>query len=327
MLKEPILYIVIPCYNEKEVLVETTKRLNLKLKNLINKNIISKLSKVMYVNDGSTDNTWDLIVSISSENDLFTGISLTRNVGHQNALLAGLMAAKEKADFVISMDADLQDDINAIDEMITKYLDGNEIVYGVRNSRKKDSLFKKTSALCFYRVMKLLGVDIVYNHADYRLTSRRVLENLASYHEVNLFLRGIFPLIGYKSAIVYYNRGERFAGKSKYPLRKMLNFAWEGITSFSIKPLRLICISGFIILIVSILIMLYSLIRKMGGNTVDGWTFLSISIWFIGGLQMISIGIIGEYIGKMYYETKKRPRYIIQDNLEEQETNHKLTTK
>lgn len=327
MLKEPILYIVIPCYNEKEVLVETTKRLNLKLKNLINKNIISKLSKVMYVNDGSTDNTWDLIASISSENDLFTGISLTRNVGHQNALLAGLMAAKEKADFVISMDADLQDDINAIDEMITKYLDGNEIVYGVRNSRKKDSLFKKTSALCFYRVMKLLGVDIVYNHADYRLTSRRVLENLASYHEVNLFLRGIFPLIGYKSAIVYYNRGERFAGKSKYPLRKMLNFAWEGITSFSIKPLRLICISGFIILIVSILIMLYSLIRKMGGNTVDGWTFLSISIWFIGGLQMISIGIIGEYIGKMYYETKKRPRYIIQDNLEEQETNHKLTTK
>lgn len=327
MLKEPILYIVIPCYNEKEVLVETTKRLNLKLKNLINKNIISKLSKVMYVNDGSTDNTWDLIASISSENDLFTGISLTRNVGHQNALLAGLMAAKEKADFVISMDADLQDDINAIDEMITKYLDGNEIVYGVRNSRKKDSLFKKTSALCFYRVMKLLGVDIVYNHADYRLTSRRVLENLASYHEVNLFLRGIFPLIGYKSAIVYYNRGERFAGKSKYPLRKMLNFAWEGITSFSIKPLRLICISGFIILIVSILIMLYSLIRKMGGNTVDGWTFLSISIWFIGGLQMISIGIIGEYIGKMYYETKKRPRYIIQDNLEEQKTNHKLTTK
>lgn len=327
MLKEPILYIVIPCYNEKEVLVETTKRLNLKLKNLINKNIISKLSKVMYVNDGSTDNTWDLIASISSENDLFTGISLTRNVGHQNALLAGLMAAKEKADFVISMDADLQDDINAIDEMITKYLDGNEIVYGVRNSRKKDSLFKKTSALCFYRVMKLLGVDIVYNHADYRLTSRRVLENLASYHEVNLFLRGIFPLIGYKSAIVYYNRGERFAGKSKYPLRKMLNFAWEGITSFSIKPLRLICISGFIILIVSILIMLYSLIRKMGGNTVDGWTFLSISIWFIGGLQMISIGIIGEYIGKMYYETKQRPRYIIQDNLEEQKTNHKLTTK
>lgn len=327
MLKEPILYIVIPCYNEKEVLVETTKRLNLKLKNLINKNIISKLSKVMYVNDGSTDNTWDLIASISSENDLFTGISLTRNVGHQNALFAGLMAAKEKADFVISMDADLQDDINAIDEMITKYLDGNEIVYGVRNSRKKDSLFKKTSALCFYRVMKLLGVDIVYNHADYRLTSRRVLENLASYHEVNLFLRGIFPLIGYKSAIVYYNRGERFAGKSKYPLRKMLNFAWEGITSFSIKPLRLICISGFIILIVSILIMLYSLIRKMGGNTVDGWTFLSISIWFIGGLQMISIGIIGEYIGKMYYETKKRPRYIIQDNLEEQKTNHKLTTK
>ncbi len=327
MLKEPILYIVIPCYNEKEVLVETTKRLNLKLKNLINKNIISKLSKVMYVNDGSTDNTWDLIASISSENDLFTGLSLTRNVGHQNALLAGLMTAKEKADFVISMDADLQDDINAIDEMITKYLDGNEIVYGVRNSRKKDSLFKKTSALCFYRVMKLLGVDIVYNHADYRLTSRRVLENLASYHEVNLFLRGIFPLIGYKSAIVYYNRGERFAGKSKYPLRKMLNFAWEGITSFSIKPLRLICISGFIILIVSILIMLYSLIRKMGGNTVDGWTFLSISIWFIGGLQMISIGIIGEYIGKMYYETKKRPRYIIQDNLEEQKTNHKLTTK
>ena len=317
MKKESILYIVVPCYNEEEVLEETTRRLDKKLTTLIKSKKISHKSKVMYVNDGSKDNTWNLIKKIHDENKLFTGITLSRNRGHQNALLGGLMTAKKYADVVISMDADLQDDINAIDEMLDKYYDGNDIVYGVRSSRKKDSFFKKATAEGFYKFMKFLGVDCVYNHADYRLTSKRVLDEFENYKEVNLFLRGMFPLVGFKSDIVYYERGERFAGESKYPLKKMLNFAWDGITSFSVKPLRLICNIGFIILFVSIVIMIYSLVRKLTGNTIAGWTFLSISIWFIGGLQMISIGIIGEYIGKMYNETKQRPRFIISENLEE----------
>lgn len=315
MEKLPILYIVIPCYNEEEVLKETTKRLKLKLKKLLKTKVISTKSRVMYVNDGSKDKTWAIIKEINSKEKLFTGISLSRNRGHQNALLAGLLTAKDHADIVISMDSDLQDDIDAIDEMIRKYNEGNDIVYGVRSKRKKDSIFKKKTAEGFYKIMNLLGVECVYNHADYRLTSKRVLEEVSNYKEVNLFLRGIFPLVGFKSDIVYYERNERFAGKSKYPLNKMLNFAWDGITSFSIKPLRMICILGFIILFISILIMIYSVIRKLTGNTVPGWTFLSISIWFIGGIQMISIGIIGEYIGKMYQETKQRPRYIIEEKL------------
>ena len=318
MKKNSILYIVVPCYNEEAVLYETTKRLKIKLEDLIDKDIISKKSKVMYVNDGSKDNTWNMIKEIESKEKLFTGISLSRNKGHQNALVAGLLTAKEYADVVISMDADLQDDIDAIDEMIRKYYNGCEIVYGVRSSRKKDSFFKKTTAEGFYKFMKLMGVDVVYNHADYRLTSKKVLDNFKNFNEVNLFLRGIFPLIGYKSDIVYYERSERFAGESKYPLKKMLNFAWDGITSFSVKPLRMICSIGFIILFISIAIMIYSLVRKLTGNTVDGWTFLSISIWFIGGIQMISLGIIGEYIGKVYTEVKARPRYIIEENLLEQ---------
>ena len=315
MKKNSILYIVVPCYNEEAVLYETTKRLKIKLEDLIDKDIISKKSKVMYVNDGSKDNTWNMIKEIESKEKLFTGISLSRNKGHQNALVAGLLTAKEYADVVISMDADLQDDINAVDEMLEKYYDGCEIVYGVRSSRKKDSFFKKTTAEGFYKFMKVMGVDVVYNHADYRLTSKKVLDNFKDYKEVNLFLRGIFPLIGYKNDVVYYERNERFAGESKYPLKKMLNFAWDGITSFSVKPLRMICTIGFIILFVSIVIMIYSLVRKLTGNTVDGWTFLSISIWFIGGIQMICLGIIGEYIGKVYTEVKARPRYIIEDNL------------
>lgn len=317
MKKEPILYIVIPCYNEEEVIEETTKQLKIKLEELIKKKHISSKSKVMYVNDGSKDNTWKLIKKINNEEELFTGITLSRNRGHQNALLGGLMTAKEYADIIISMDADLQDDIDAIDEMIKKYKEGYEIVYGVRSARKKDTFFKKVTAEGFYKFMKILGVDCIYNHADYRLTSKRVLYEFANFKEVNLFLRGMFPLVGFKSDIVYYERKERFAGESKYPLKKMLNFAWDGITSFSVKPLRFICIVGFLILFVSIIIMLYSLIRKLTGNTVDGWTFLSISIWFIGGLQMISVGIVGEYIGKVYSETKARPRYIISENLEE----------
>lgn len=315
-MKNNILYLVIPCYNEEEVLHETTKRLKEKYNDLIDKKIISKDSKVLYVNDGSKDKTWELIKEISSNDNLFTGISLSRNRGHQNALVAGLLTAKEYADIVISMDADLQDDINAIDKMLDEYFNNNcEVVYGVRSSRKKDTFFKRFTAQGFYKFMSLMGVDIVYNHADYRLTSKRVLDNFSNFNEVNLFLRGIFPLIGFKSTSVYYERNERFAGESKYPLKKMLAFAWDGITSFSVKPLRFICTLGFLILFISICIMIYSLVQKITGNTVDGWTFLSISIWFIGGLQMISIGIIGEYIGKIYNETKARPRYIIEHNL------------
>ena len=315
MKNNPILYVVVPCFNEEEVLEETTRQLKNKLETLIKNKKISQDSRVMYVNDGSKDKTWELIKDIHKKEKLFTGVSLSRNRGHQNALLGGLMTAKEYADIIISMDADLQDDINAIDGMIEKYKEGNDIVYGVRSARKKDSFFKRTTAEGFYKFMKLLGVDCVYNHADYRLTSKRVLEEFSNFKEVNLFLRGMFPLVGFKSDIVYYERNERFAGESKYPLKKMLNFAWDGITSFSVKPLRFICSLGFIILFISLAIMIYSLIRKITGNTVDGWTFLSISIWFIGGLQMISIGIIGEYIGKIYNETKARPRYIIEEDL------------
>lgn len=317
MNKLPILYIVVPCYNEEEVLYETTKRLKVKLKEIIKSKKVSNQSRVMYVNDGSKDKTWDIIKEINDNEELFTGISLSRNRGHQNALLGGLLTAKNYSDVVISMDADLQDDIDAIEKMIDKYHDGNDIVYGVRCTRKKDSFFKRFTAEAFYKLMKYLGVDCIYNHADYRLTSKKVLEEFSNFKEVNLFLRGMFPLVGFKSDIVYYERNERYAGNSKYPLKKMLNFAWDGITSFSVKPLRLICVLGFIILFISVAIMIYSIIRKLTGNTVPGWTFLSISIWFIGGIQMISIGIIGEYIGKIYQETKRRPRYIISENLEE----------
>lgn len=318
-MKETILYIVVPCYNEEEVLKETTKRLKEKITNLVKEKKISEKSRIMYVNDGSKDKTWEMIKNISKKEKYFTGLSLSRNYGHQNALLSGLMTAKDYADIVISMDADLQDDINAIDEMIDKYYEGYDIVYGVRSARKKDTFFKRVTAEGFYKFMKALGVDCVYNHADYRLTSKRVLEALNNYKEINLFLRGLFPTIGYKSEIVYYERNERFAGESKYPLKKMLNFAIDGITSFSVKPLRIVTKVGFLILFISIFIMIYSLIRKITGNTVDGWTFLSISIWFIGGLQMISLGIIGEYVGKIYGEAKHRPRYIISENLNEGE--------
>ena len=309
------LYIVIPMFNEEEVIDETTKRLRIKVNDLIKKKIISKYSKVMYVNDGSKDKTWEKIMQINKEDKLFTGISLSRNKGHQNALVAGLLTARNYADVVISMDADLQDDINAIDEMLEKYHNGCDIVYGVRSARKKDTFFKKVTAEGFYKFMKLMGVDIVYNHADYRLTSKRVLDEFSNFKEVNLFLRGIFPLIGFKTDVVYYERAERFAGTSKYPLKKMLNFAWDGITSFSVKPLRFICVLGFLILFISIIIMIYAFIRKVTGNNVEGWTFITISIWFLGGLQMLSLGIVGEYIGKVYNETKQRPRYIIEENL------------
>lgn len=313
--KNNILYIVIPCYNEEEVLQETTKQLKNKIEKLIKEEIISDQSKVMYVNDGSKDKTWDLIQEIHEKEKNFTGLKLSRNRGHQNALLAGLMTAKKYADIVISMDADLQDDINVIEKMIEKYNDGNDIVYGVRSSRKKDNFFKKFTAQGFYRFMQLMGVDIIYNHADYRLMSKRVLEELENFTEVNLFLRGIVPLIGFKSDIVMYERNERIAGKSKYPLKKMLSFALDGITSFSIKPIRLILFIGVIFCFISIGVLIYSIVQKILNNTVDGWTFIVCSIWLVSGIQMISLGIIGEYIGKIYSETKRRPRYIIEEEL------------
>lgn len=319
MKKEEILYVVVPCYNEEEVLTETTKRLKEKLENLIKDKKISNKSRVMYINDGSKDDTWNLIEEISNKENLFTGISLSRNRGHQNALLAGLMTAKNYADIVISMDADLQDDINAIDEMIEKYNNGAQIVYGVRSSRKKDTAFKRITAEGFYKFMKLMGVEVVFNHADYRLTSKRVLEELENYGEINLFLRGIFPLIGFKTDIVYYERNERFAGSSKYPLKKMLSFAWEGITSFSVKPIKMILNIGIIMFALSIIMIIYSIVSKCLGNAVDGWTFITCSIWLVAGIQMLSLGIVGEYIGKIYSETKRRPRFIISRNLNEEQ--------
>ena len=315
---EKVLYVVIPCYNEEEVLNETAKQIDKKLKSLIKANKISKKSKVMFVNDGSKDKTWEKILNLHETNSLFTGICLSRNKGHQNALLAGLLTAKNYADAVISMDADLQDDINAIDEMIDKYLVGCDVVYGVRSSRKKDSWFKRCTAEAFYKIMKFLGVNIVFNHADYRLTSKRVLEALSGYEKVNLFLRGKYTLIGYTSDVVYYERNKRFAGESKYPLKKMLHFAWDGITSFSVKPIRLILNLGILIFIISLLVTIYCIVVKLVGYTVDGWTFLACSIWLVGGVQMLSLGIIGEYIGKIYSESKKRPRYHIARNLEEE---------
>lgn len=315
MRKNNTLYIVIPCFNEEEVIEETTKELKKKLESLIKKKIISKKSRVMYVNDGSKDETWEKIKLIHQKEKYFTGISLSRNTGHQNALLSGLMTSIKYADVVISMDADLQDDVDAIDFMLEKYNQGCDIVYGVRSKRKKDTLFKRGTANLFYRLMRLMGADIISNHADFRLTSKKVLEELASFHEVNLFLRGMFPLIGYQQDVVYYERKERKAGVSKYPLRKMMNFAWNGITSFSIQPIRMILILGVLIFIISILIIIYSLIRKLTGNTVTGWTFIVCSIWLIAGIQMASLGIIGEYIGKVYQEVKRRPRYIIRENL------------
>jgi len=311
------LYVVIPCYNEEEVIYETTKRLAVKMKKLISNNKISKVSKIMYVDDGSKDKTWNIIENTCKSDKMFCGVHLSRNRGHQNALLAGLMTAKKYADIVISMDADLQDDINAIDEMIDKYYDGAEIVYGVRNNRKKDTWFKRTTAQGFYKIMKFMGADVVFNHADYRLTSKKVLEELEKYHEVNLFLRGIFPLVGFKTEIVYYERNERFAGKSKYPLKKMLHFAWDGVTSFSVKPIRMVLNVGIIMFIISLLILIYSLIVKLMGEAVSGWTFIVCSIWLVAGIQMLSIGLIGEYVGKIYSETKARPRYIISDIIHE----------
>jgi glycosyltransferase involved in cell wall biosynthesis len=313
------IYMVIPCYNEEEVLDETTRQLVPKLKNLMQQGKISDKSRILYVNDGSKDQTWAIISRLHTEYDIVSGVNLSRNRGHQNAVLAGLMYAKDYCDAAISMDADLQDDINAIDEMVDKFNAGTDVVYGVRNSRKKDTFFKRFTAQGFYKIMQWMGVDIVFNHADYRLMSKRVLMQLENYKEVNLFLRGMVPLIGYPSDNVYYERQERFAGESKYPLKKMLSFAFDGITSFSVKPIRFILSMGMIIFLVSIVILIYSLVQHFVGNTAWGWSSLMVSIWALGGLQLLSIGVIGEYIGKMYLETKGRPRFAIQDVLNDVE--------
>ena len=310
------LYIVVPCYNEEAVLPETSKRLRAKLESLMATGLVSKTSRVLFVNDGSKDNTWSIIQELHSQSPIFSGVDLTRNRGHQNALLAGLMTAKDRADMVISIDADLQDDVDAVDAMVEKYHAGCDIVYGVRSSRKTDTFFKRFTAEGFYRVMNALGAETVFNHADYRLMSKAALEGLSQFQEVNLFLRGIVPMVGYTSATVEYERGERFAGESKYPLKKMLAFAMEGITSLSTKPLRWITGLGFLIFFVSIVMLITFIVQWSLGMTVAGWASMVCSVWAIGGLILLSLGVMGEYIGKIYLETKARPRFLIREILD-----------
>ena len=310
------LYIVVPCYKEQEVLPETSRRLKEKVLALRAQGKISDKSRIMFVNDGSSDNTWPIIRQLhEQEPDLFSGVNLSRNRGHQNALLAGLLTAVNYADMIISMDADLQDDINAVDAMVDHYHEGYEVVYGVRSKRDTDTFFKRFTSEGFYKVMKALGVDIVFNHADYRLMSRRAVEGLAQFGEVNLFLRGIVPQIGYKWTTVTYERAERFAGESKYPLKKMLAFAADGITSFSVKPIRMVFSLGVVVFLVSLVMLLYALVAKLTGHTSAGWTSLMGSIWLIGGIQLLSLGVVGEYVGKIYKEAKHRPRFIIESVL------------
>ena len=305
----PTVYFVIPCYNEEAVLPETVKRLTEKLQSMASQGLAGEKSRMLLVDDGSKDKTWQLISQFNRKNPYVEGVKLAHNRGHQNALLCGLMTAKDRCDCAISLDADLQDDTDALDQFVQKYLEGCDVVYGVRNKRDTDTWFKRTTAEGFYKVMKLLGVDIVFNHADYRLMSQRALEALSEYREVNLFLRGIVPLIGYRSDYVYYDRHERFAGESKYPLKKMISFALDGITSFSVKPLKLISNLGILISVLSILGLLYALISYFAGWAVPGWTATVCSIWLLGGLQMLCLGVVGGYIGKIYSEVKARPRF------------------
>ncbi len=307
----PCLWLVVPCYNEQEVLPESGKLLADKLQRMIDAKVCSEESRLLLVDDGSRDNTWNIIEEYHNSSPIICGLKLSRNRGHQNALLAGLMTAKEHCDCAISLDCDLQDDIEVLDKFVAEYADGCDVVYGVRNSRETDTAFKRGTAQGFYKLMNFMGAETVYNHADYRLMSRRALEALADYKEVNLFLRGIVPLIGFKSTSVEYSRGKRFAGKSKYPFRKMLSFAVEGITSFSVKPIKLIAGLGLTISFLSIIGLLYALISKFTGNAEQGWTAIVASIWLIGGIQLFCLGMIGEYIGKIYTEVKARPKYNV----------------
>lgn len=321
------IWIVIPCYNEEEVIRETARRTKELTEELCAKGKISKSSRIAFVNDGSSDKTYEIIKELCAGDEIFACVNLSRNRGHQNALLAGLMTAKKYADAAISMDADLQDDIGVIEKFIDEFHSGKDIVYGVRADRKKDSFFKKVTAEGFYKFMRLMGVDLVFNHADYRLMSRRALEGLEEFDEVNTFLRGIVPQIGYPSATIEYTREKRFAGKSKYPLKKMLSFAMEGITSFSVRPIKMSLALGCVSFFVSICMLIYCIYEQIIGNTVSGWASLGVSIWAIGGLQLLMLGVVGEYVGKIYLETKHRPKYIIEsvtltgDEYDEKENN------
>ena len=310
---DTILYLVVPCYNEETVLPVTAPFFLNKIEELIGCSKISPESRVLFVDDGSTDGTWSIIDNMSKDYSSVKGIRLSRNRGHQNALLAGLMEAKEFCDISISIDCDGQDDINAVDKMVDEYLSGADIVYGVRDNRKSDTWFKKSSAKCYYKILNIFGANVVYNHADYRLLSKRVLEELSKYREVNLYLRGMVPLIGFKSTSVYYERHKRLAGKSKYPLRKMISLGFNGITSFTVKPIHIITVFGFIVALISGIGVIWSVIAKLLGKTVAGWTSTVCIICFLGGIQLLSLGVIGEYIGKIYLETKNRPRYVIKD--------------
>lgn len=312
-MENPVLYIVIPCYNEQEVLPITAPMFLNKLHELAEKKLVSENSRIMFVNDGSSDGTWDIIRALAASDEHYIGISQSRNRGHQNAVLAGLMEAKDRCDISISIDCDGQDDINAMDDMVRAYLDGCDIVYGVRNDRETDSFFKRTTAQGFYRFLSAMGAEIVYNHADYRLISARALHEFAKFKEVNLFLRGMVPLVGFKSTSVEYKRAERIAGKSKYPLRKMLALAGDGITSLSIKPLRLIMSFGVIVALLSFVGVIWAIVAALAGRAVAGWASMTCIICFVSGVQLICMGIIGEYIGKIYMETKQRPRYIISE--------------
>lgn len=312
------LYLAIPCYNEEAVLKDTAAKLYEKYHQLIAKGKITSDSKIVFIDDGSSDKTWEIISLLHKGDSMFRGIKLSRNRGHQNALMCGLMTLKEEADAVISIDADLQDDINVFDEMIDKFESGCDIVYGVRSKRETDTFFKRFTAEGYYKLLNKMGAKVIFNHADFRLMSKRALEAFSQYKEVNLFLRGVVPLVGYKYDIVKYERSERTAGESKYPLKKMLALAWEGITSLSTKPIKIVTRAGLIIFLISIIMLIYFVIRFFMGATVQGWASLAVSIWAIGGLQLLSIGIVGEYIGKIYLETKHRPRYVVEEYLNDE---------
>lgn len=312
--------IVVPCYNEEEVLPETTKELTGIISNLINDDKITSNSKIIFVDDGSKDKTWSMIDEFAEQNDYISGVKLSRNFGHQGALLAGVTSASASCDAVVTIDADLQDDVNAIPKMVDEYLNGAEVVYGVRNNRDTDSSFKRNTAEAFYKFMGWLGVKLVPDSADFRLMSKRACEVLLSYRETNLFLRGIVPMVGFKSAKVYYARKERFAGESKYPLRKMLKFAMDGITSFSIVPIKMIMGLGFFIVLISIILLIYTIVQKAHGNVVTGWSSMMISIWALGGVQLICISVIGEYVGKIFSEVKHRPRFTIERDIYTEKT-------
>ncbi|MBC1977018.1 glycosyltransferase family 2 protein [Listeria marthii] len=314
-MEKPFLTVVVPCYNEEEVLSESVTQLTNIIQKLVMSESISDKSQIMFVDDGSKDKTWELIQQYSESNEHVSGLKLSRNYGHQGALLAGLTEAHAYSDCVVSIDADLQDDVNAIIEFIEKYHEGFDVVYGVRDKRDTDTYFKRNSALAFYRIMSKLGVNMVPNHADYRLLSKRALTEFLRYKEENMFIRGIVPLLGFKSTKVFYNRNERFAGESKYPLKKMVLFAVDGITSFSVAPIRLLLVLGSVIFMIGVVMGIYAIVQKIVGAVVPGWTSLIVSLWLIGGIQLIGIGVLGEYIGKIFKQVKERPRFTIEENV------------